>query len=48
MAVLLQNYRSWRRTLNDVMTRAAREGHIFTRDPQDEDRSRHDGDVSNE
>ena len=48
MTVTPEKYRSSRRTLNDVMARAAREGRIFTRDPKDEDRYRHDGDVSNE
>ena len=48
MAVTPEEYRSRRRTLNHVMARAAREGRIFTRDPKDEDRYRHDGDVSNE
>ena len=48
MAVTPEDYCSHRRTLNDVMVRAAREGRIFTKDPQDEERYRHDGDVSNE
>ena len=44
-----QNYHARRRTLNHVIARAAREGHIFTRDPRDAAAAfRHDGDVSNE
>ena len=41
-------YTAGRRTLNHVIARAAREGSVFTRDPGDEVRFRHDGDVSNE
>ena len=48
MAVTPEKYRSWRRTLNAVLARAAQEGRIFTGGQKDEDRYRHDGDVSNE
>ena len=41
-------YLAGRRTLNHVIARAAREGRIFTGDPRDADRFRHDGDASNE
>ena len=44
----LENYTAGRRTLNHVIARAAREGRIFTGDPDAEVRFRHDGDVSNE
>ena len=37
-----------RRTINHVVTRAARDGLIFTKKPGDEAHYRHDGDVSNE
>ena len=43
-----ENYHAYRRTLNHVIARAAREGRVFTRDPGAEDSYRHDGDVSNE
>ena len=46
--VSLDYYASYRRTMNDVMARAAREGCIFTREPNAADRFRHDGNVSNE
>ena len=46
--VSLDYYASYRRTMNDVMARAAREGRIFTREPNAADRFRHDGNVSNE
>ena len=41
-------YIAGRRTLNHVLARAAREGHVFTGDPRGEVRFRHDGDTSNE
>ena len=41
-------YHAGRRTLNQVVARAAREGRIFTRDPANADAFRHDGDLSNE
>ena len=44
----LGGYIAGRRTLNHVIARAAREGRIFTGDPDDEFRFRHDGDTSNE
>ena len=43
-----ENYHAYRRTLNHVIARAAREGRVFTRDPGAEDSYRYDGDVSNE
>ena len=43
-----RNYHAYRRTLNHVIARAAREGSVFTRDPGAEDGYRHDGDTSNE
>ena len=43
-----ENCHAYRRTLNHVIARAAREGRVFTRDPGAEDSYRHDGDVSNE
>ena len=46
--VSLDYYASYRRTMNDVMARAAREGRIFTKEPNAADRFRHDGNVSNE
>ena len=42
------NYRARRRTQNHVMARAAREGLVFCKEPDNEHRYRHDGDVSNE
>ena len=42
------NYRAHRRTQNHVMARAAREGLVFCKEPGNEHRYRHDGDVSNE
>ena len=42
------NYRARRRTQNHVMARAAREGLVFCKEPGNEHRYRHDGDVSNE
>ena len=44
----LAEYLAGRRTLNNVIARASREGRIFTRDPRDADAFRHDGDASNE
>ena len=44
MTVTPEDYRSHRRTLNDVIARAAREGRISTGYPKDEHRYRHDGD----
>ena len=43
-----EDYRAHRRTLNDVIARAAREGLVFCKEPGTEHRYRHDGDVSNE
>ena len=43
-----ENYHAYRRTLNHVMARAAREGRVFTGDPGAEDSYHHDGDTSNE
>ena len=43
-----RNYHAYRRTLNHVVARAAREGRVFTGDPGAADAYRHDGDVSNE
>ena len=42
------SYRTHRRTQNHVMARAAREGLVFCKEPDNEHRYRHDGDVSNE
>ena len=42
------NYRARRRTQNHVMARAAREGLVFCKEPGNEHRYRHDGDVSKE
>ena len=41
-------YIAGRRTLNHVIARAAREGRIFSGDPEDSGAFRHDGDTSNE
>ena len=41
-------YIAGRRTVNHVLARAAREGRVFTRDPEDSGAFRHDGDTSNE
>ena len=43
-----EDYRARRRTQNHVMARAAREGLVFCKEPGNEHRYRHDGDVSNE
>ena len=43
-----EDYRARRRTQNHVMARAAREGLVFCKEPDNEHRYRHDGDVSNE
>ena len=43
-----EDYATRRRTLNHVMARAAREGRIFTWDPDAAAGFRHDGDASNE
>ena len=43
-----EDYRVRRRTQNHVMARAAREGLVFCKEPGNEHRYRHDGDVSNE
>ena len=43
-----EDYRARRRTQNHVMARAAREGLVFCKEPSNEHRYRHDGDVSNE
>ena len=42
------NYRAQHRTQKHVMARAAREGLVFCKEPDNEHRYRHDGDVSNE
>ncbi len=42
------NYHAYRRTLNHVVARAAREGRVFTGDPGAADAYLHDGDTSNE
>ena len=41
-----EDYRARRRTQNHVMARAAREGLVFCKEPGNEHRYRHDGDVS--
>ena len=47
-AISLEDYASRRRTLNDYIARAARNGLIFTKEPGAEHLYRHDGDISNE
>ena len=48
IVVSMEYFLSHRRTLNDPMSQAARQGRIFTREPGAEGKYRHDGDASNE
>ena len=48
IVVSMEYFLSHRRTLNDPMSQAARQGRIFAKEPGAEGKYRHDGDTSNE
>ena len=48
IVVSMEYFLSHRRTLNDPMSQAARQGRIFTKKPGTDGKYRHDGDTSNE
>ena len=48
IVVSMEYFLGHRRTLNDPMSQASRQGRIFTKEPGAEGKYQHDGDTSNE